>query len=92
MSHFLIAQHWLYLRKAIMDWLTGKLSLLLHLNFLKYNHGGEMWCGWKKFEWGLFDFTKPNYLLKHIKAFHLISDKLEEKIAMVQQRIIWDFE
>jgi len=39
----------------------------------------------KDFEWGLFDFTKPNYLLKHIKAFHLISDKLEEKIAMVQQ-------
>jgi len=39
----------------------------------------------KDFEWGLFDFSKSNYLLKHVKAFHLISDKPEEKMAMVQQ-------
>jgi len=39
----------------------------------------------KDFEWSLFDFTKSNYLLKHVKAFHLISDKPDEKIAIVQQ-------
>jgi hypothetical protein len=39
----------------------------------------------KDFEWGLFDFSKSNYLLKHVRAFHLISDKPDEKLAIVQQ-------
>jgi len=39
----------------------------------------------KDFEWSLFDFSKSNYLLKHVRAFHLISDKPNEKLAVVQQ-------
>jgi hypothetical protein len=39
----------------------------------------------KDFEWSLFDFTKSNYLLKHVRAFHLISDIPDEKIILVQQ-------
>jgi hypothetical protein len=39
----------------------------------------------KDTEWSLFDFTKSNYLLRHVKTFHLISDKPTEKLAMVQQ-------
>jgi hypothetical protein len=39
----------------------------------------------KDFEWGLFDFATSNYLLKNIKAFHVIAERQEEKLAMVQQ-------
>jgi len=39
----------------------------------------------KDFEWSLFDYRQSKDLLRHVKAFHLISDKPEEKLAMVQQ-------
>ena len=39
----------------------------------------------KDFEWSLFDYRQSKDLLRHVKTFHLISDKPEEKLAMVQQ-------
>jgi hypothetical protein len=39
----------------------------------------------KDFEWSLFDFRQSKELLKHVKAFHVISDRPEEKLAIVQQ-------
>ncbi len=39
----------------------------------------------KDSEWSLFDFLQSKELLKHVKAFHVISNKPDEKIAIVQQ-------
>jgi hypothetical protein len=39
----------------------------------------------KDFEWSLYDYRQGKDLLRHVKAVHLIADKPEEKLAMVQQ-------
>ncbi|HLZ17521.1 MAG TPA: WG repeat-containing protein, partial [Cyclobacteriaceae bacterium] len=39
----------------------------------------------KGYEWTLLDFRQPADVLRHIKTFRVISDKPEEKIALVQQ-------
>jgi len=39
----------------------------------------------KDFEWNLIDFRQSKNVLRHVRAFRLISDKPDEKLAMVQQ-------